>query len=162
MPRLTDIPMAPPTLLTTRDVAALLRVHPKHVYRLLKRGMPAVRVGDEWRYEREAVLGLAAQASRRVAQPAAVPAALLEQNPAPALVTNPAASSTPPPLLAANGDCAVELVLEALRDGGGRCWGSCSTIMRALPACSRQGKCSWGASTAATRHRPVPSGRVCI
>ncbi len=33
--------------LTTREVAELLRVHPKHVYRLRKRGLPAHRVGDE-------------------------------------------------------------------------------------------------------------------
>lgn len=45
-----------PSLLTTVEVAALLRVHPKHVYRLLKRGLPARRVGDEWRFDPEAVL----------------------------------------------------------------------------------------------------------
>lgn len=114
--------MTSPTLLTTRDVADLLRVHPKHVYRLLKRGLPAVRVGDEWRYEREAVLHWAAQASRQAAQPVAVVAAAAvaaepaapAQSPSPALVAGPA-----PPLLAANGDRAVELVLEALRDAGG-------------------------------------------
>ena len=42
-------------LLTTRDVAALLKVHPKHVYRLLKRGLPAHRVGDEWRFDEDEV-----------------------------------------------------------------------------------------------------------
>ena len=43
-------------LITTKEVAALLRVHPKHVYRLLKRGLPAHRVGDEWRYDEAEVL----------------------------------------------------------------------------------------------------------
>ncbi|MGH7439950.1 MAG: substrate-binding domain-containing protein [Polyangiaceae bacterium] len=46
-------------LLTTKEVAALLRVHPKHVYRLMRRGLPALRVGDEWRFDRERVLAWA-------------------------------------------------------------------------------------------------------
>jgi len=41
--------------LTTSEVAALLRVHPKHVYRLLHQGMPARRVGGQWRFSREAI-----------------------------------------------------------------------------------------------------------
>ncbi len=47
---------APGVLLTTAEVAALLRVHPKHVYRLLKKGLPARRVGSEWRFDRGDVL----------------------------------------------------------------------------------------------------------
>ncbi len=43
-------------LLTTSEVATLLRVHPKHVYRLLRRGLPARRVGGEWRFARDEVL----------------------------------------------------------------------------------------------------------
>jgi putative molybdopterin biosynthesis protein len=46
-------------LLTTKDVAALLRVHPKHVYRLMRRDLPALRVGDEWRFDRATVLSWA-------------------------------------------------------------------------------------------------------
>lgn len=38
--------------LTTQEVATLLRVHPKHVYRLLHQGMPARRVGGQWRFSR--------------------------------------------------------------------------------------------------------------
>lgn len=38
--------------LTTLEVATLLRVHPKHVYRLLHQGMPARRVGGQWRFSR--------------------------------------------------------------------------------------------------------------
>lgn len=41
--------------LTTPEVAALLRVHPKHVYRLLHQGMPARRVGGQWRFSRNAI-----------------------------------------------------------------------------------------------------------
>src|SRR4029077_4565312 len=44
------------TLITTSDVARLLRVHPKHVYRLLRVGLPAHRVGGEWRFLTAAVL----------------------------------------------------------------------------------------------------------
>ncbi len=43
-------------LLKTAEVAEVLRVHPKHVYRLLKRGLPARRVGAEWRFSRDDVL----------------------------------------------------------------------------------------------------------
>jgi excisionase family DNA binding protein len=47
---------SPDALLTTKDVAALLRVHPKHVYRLMRGGLPAHRVGGEWRYVTSEVL----------------------------------------------------------------------------------------------------------
>jgi excisionase family DNA binding protein len=36
--------------LTSKEAAALLRVHPKHIYRLLQRGLPAHRVGGQWRF----------------------------------------------------------------------------------------------------------------
>lgn len=36
--------------LTSKEAAAFLRVHPKHVYRLLRRGLPAQRVGGHWRF----------------------------------------------------------------------------------------------------------------
>ena len=36
--------------LTSKEAAALLRVHPKHIYRLLRRGLPAQRVGGQWRF----------------------------------------------------------------------------------------------------------------
>jgi excisionase family DNA binding protein len=88
-------------LITTREVAALLRVHPKHVYRLLKRGLPAHRVGDEWRFDEEEVR----RWSRERAGEAPLAAAAMP----------PAAA---PPLLAANGDVAVELLLEAAADEG--------------------------------------------
>lgn len=87
------------TLLTTREVAQLLRVHPKQVYRLLERGLPALRVGDEWRFERAQVLRWAGARAR-----------------SPVLSGDEALI---PALVAANGDCAVELLLSAVRWAGG-------------------------------------------
>jgi excisionase family DNA binding protein len=86
------------TLLRTDEVAALLRVHPKHVYRLLKKGLPARRVGGEWRFSREEVL---AWSGGREAGAGAAPAE--------------AALATPPALVAANGDLVVTTLL-ALAD----------------------------------------------
>jgi excisionase family DNA binding protein len=83
-----------PMLITTKEVAALLQVHPKHVYRLLKRGLPAHRVGDEWRFDEDEV--------RRWSR---------ERAGAPAREESAKPAGTPP-LLAANGDVAVELLLE--------------------------------------------------
>jgi excisionase family DNA binding protein len=88
-------------LLTTREVAALLKVHPKHVYRLLKRGLPAHRVGDEWRFDEDEVrrycrsLGAGAEAPHSDASPVPL--------------------QGPPPLLAGNGDVALELLLDEAR-----------------------------------------------
>ena len=45
--------------LTTIEVAAVLRVHPKHVYRLLRQGLPARRVGGQWRFSADEVLAWA-------------------------------------------------------------------------------------------------------
>jgi excisionase family DNA binding protein len=87
----------PDQLLTTVEVAEVLRVHPKHVYRLLKKGLPARRVGSEWRFSRDDVLawsggkGLEPQAEAALGVTVAHGGA---EEPAPALV-------------AANGDVAV-------------------------------------------------------
>jgi len=78
-------------LLTANEVAALLRVHPKHVYRLLRRGLPAKRAGGKWLFARDEVLAWA-EASGGSAPP-------------------PRPGSEPPPLVAANGDLAVELLM---------------------------------------------------
>lgn len=61
MPRAkTDLPSPLPDAnsewLTTIEVAGVLRVHPKHVYRLLHQGMPARRVGGQWRFSRDAIM----------------------------------------------------------------------------------------------------------
>jgi excisionase family DNA binding protein len=84
-------------LLTTKEVAALLRVHPKHVYRLMKRDLPSLRVGDEWRFNRDDVLRWAALGG----------------------AGGPRGSTSAiegcPSLLAANGDLVIEVLLEAVR-----------------------------------------------
>jgi excisionase family DNA binding protein len=85
-------------LLTTREVAALLKVHPKHVYRLLKRGLPAHRVGDEWRFDDEEV--------RRYCRTSGNEAATSRE------------AEEAPPLLAANGDLAILLLLDEARKRG--------------------------------------------
>jgi excisionase family DNA binding protein len=85
-------------LLTTKEVAALLKVHPKHVYRLLKRGLPAHRVGDEWRFDEDEVRRYSrARGQGEVAGDTGDPAEVT------------------PPLLAANGDVALELLLGEAR-----------------------------------------------
>lgn len=78
-------------LLTTKDVAALLRVHPKQVYRLMRRDLPALRVGDEWRFDRATVLSWAGAGG--VASSGAD------------------AAEAVPGLVAANGDVAVDELL---------------------------------------------------
>lgn len=86
-------------LLKSSEVAALLNVHPKHVYRLLRRGLPGRRVGGDWRFDRDEVLLW----SGKAATPAEVPAPLADASP-PAI----------PGLLAANGDIVIDLLLEQL------------------------------------------------
>jgi len=90
-------------LLTTNEAAALLGVHPKHMYRLLKRGLPARRVGDEWRYDETEVLAWT-RTGRVDVRPA---------DPAP----------LPPPLLAANGDLAVEALFHVCQEHSGPTFG---------------------------------------
>jgi putative molybdopterin biosynthesis protein len=86
----------PESLLTTDEVAELLRVHPKHVYRLLKRGLPARKVGGEWRFVADEVLAWSGGAA-----------------PEPPVVLGER-----PPLVAANGDVALEVLLD-LANGRG-------------------------------------------
>jgi putative molybdopterin biosynthesis protein len=89
--------MSPEALLRTDEVAALLRVHPKQVYRLLRRGLPGRRVGGEWRFSREDVLAWSGGGGPR------------------AEATEAAAGTRsdggPPSLVAANGDLAVMTLL---------------------------------------------------
>jgi excisionase family DNA binding protein len=45
-------------LLTTEEVMALLRVNTRTVYRLIRsKGIPAVRVGRQWRFRRSDLEG---------------------------------------------------------------------------------------------------------
>jgi putative molybdopterin biosynthesis protein len=93
------------TLLKSAEVADLLRVHPKQIYRLLDQGLPARRVGSEWRFLREEVL--AWSLSRRGVGLAA------EESPKTLPSTpEPSAGPAPPPLIAANGDVLVETLLD--------------------------------------------------
>lgn len=93
----------PDRMLTTDEVAELLRVHPKHVYRLLKKGLPARRVGAEWRFDRGEVLRWSGA-------------------PAPATAPEPqqggAFAGSTPAIVAANGDVAVLALLRLLARGG--------------------------------------------
>jgi excisionase family DNA binding protein len=79
-------------------MAQVLRVHPKHVYRLLRKGLPARRVGAEWRFSRDDVL--AWSGGRRV---------VAWDDPARAAAPHPEA---PPSLVAAAGDLAVLVLLQ--------------------------------------------------
>ena len=43
-------------IMTVREVADFLHVHPSTIYRLLRQGkLPAFRVGSDWRFSREAI-----------------------------------------------------------------------------------------------------------
>jgi excisionase family DNA binding protein len=85
------------TLLRTHEVAELLRVHPKHVYRLLKKGLPARRVGGEWRFSRNDVLAWSGGGETLSSSTSG---------------TSTLAESAPPSIVAANGDVVVRLLLE--------------------------------------------------
>ncbi|MBV9946977.1 MAG: helix-turn-helix transcriptional regulator [Myxococcales bacterium] len=91
--------------LTTSELARVLRVHPKHVYRLLRSGLPGHRIGGEWRFIAEEVRRWSAGRGRKRAEPLAD---------ADTGAVGPAA----PALLAANGDVAVELLLVRLSEAG--------------------------------------------
>lgn len=43
-------------IITVRELAAYLRVHPTTVYRLVRQEkLPSFRVGSDWRFDREAI-----------------------------------------------------------------------------------------------------------
>jgi putative molybdopterin biosynthesis protein len=103
--------MEPPSeepLLTTAEVAALLQIHPKQVYRLLRRGLPGRRLGGEWRFLRREVLAWMGQAGRD--EMAA------EVEPEAERTEVSSAGGAAPPFLAANGDVAVELLLAQVNE----------------------------------------------
>ncbi|HXX68926.1 MAG TPA: helix-turn-helix transcriptional regulator [Polyangiaceae bacterium] len=107
-------------LLTTSDVAQLLRVHPKHVYRLLRRGLPGLRVGGEWRFSSADVLRWSVAARATVARK---PTA---ERPTQAEGTQP----RPDTLVGANGDVAIELLMARLKDSGRPLFGYVQTDRR--------------------------------
>lgn len=48
--------MAKTKLLTARELAGYLRVHPSTIYRLLKnRELPGFKVGNDWRFDIETI-----------------------------------------------------------------------------------------------------------
>ena len=53
-------------LLTLKEVASLLRLSPQTVYKLLREGsLPAVKIGNQWRFDPEQVRSwIRAQAER--------------------------------------------------------------------------------------------------
>lgn len=105
-------------LLTTGEVAALLRVHPKHVYRLLRKGLPARRVGSEWRFDAGEVLQWSRPDARRApAQHDGAPVAS-GRTPGAGPPAAGAAARDAPPLVAANGDLVVLTLLRLLVENG--------------------------------------------
>lgn len=96
-----EVPPASAGLLKSVEVAALLSVHPKHVYRLLRRGLPGRRVGGDWRFDRDEVLQWAGARAKR---PEPAPPPIAARGPEPAA------------LLAANGDIVVDLLLEHVNE----------------------------------------------
>jgi len=44
-------------LMTVKEVAALLRVSPQTLYKMLEQGsIPALRIGTQWRFDRQRVM----------------------------------------------------------------------------------------------------------
>lgn len=49
-------PVIAPAVMTVREVAAYLRVHPTTIYRLLKQGqIPGFRIDTDWRFHIKAI-----------------------------------------------------------------------------------------------------------
>jgi excisionase family DNA binding protein len=94
--------MVPEAFLTSSEVAQLLRVHPKQIYRLLKKGLPARRVGSEWRFVRSDVLAWSGGGEREP-EPAEMPRL---------------GEFAPPPIVAVNGDVAVVVLLQLMGERG--------------------------------------------
>jgi excisionase family DNA binding protein len=69
-------------IMTVKEVAAYLRVHPTTIYRLLRQGMlPAFRVGADWRFRQTDIVawpreqsGAAAEKTSAGGHPARAPA----------------------------------------------------------------------------------------
>ncbi len=90
-------------LLRTPEVAELLQIHPKQVYRLVRQGLPGRRVGGEWRFLRREVVAWI----ERGGSGAASGERPVEEN-----------ADDAPPFLAANGDLAIELLLAMVNGKG--------------------------------------------
>ena len=103
-------------LLTTNEVAALLKVHPKNIYRLVRRGLPGRRLGGQWRYSEADVRAWVESGSptseAEVASELIAAAAAPARSPVAAITS----VSMPPSLVAANGDLVVEFLLAVLSE----------------------------------------------
>src|SRR5262245_11023296 len=124
-------------LLTTAEAAALLRVHPKQVYRLFARGLPHRRVGDEWRYDRDELLSWAGGAPRASD-----------------------AGARPPPVVASNGDVAVGVLLELASSGAGPAYGSALSDREGALAALRRRAVLAAGFHGAEFPAAVPEGRL--
>lgn len=103
----------PESLLTTAEVAELLQIHSKQVYRLVKQGLPGRRVGGDWRFVRREIMawvehGGSAVGAADEETPPPVSARMALPNASDALV---------PPFVAANGDLAIEQLLDRVNRG---------------------------------------------
>jgi excisionase family DNA binding protein len=90
-------------LLRTSEVAELLRIHPKQVYRLVRQGLPGRRVGGEWRFVRREVEAWVERGGSGATEPERVPEA---------------GPDDAEPFLAANGDLAIEILLAMVNGKG--------------------------------------------
>jgi excisionase family DNA binding protein len=115
----------PDRLLTTAEVAEVLRVHPKHVYRLLKQGLPARRVGAEWRFSSDEVLAWSSHRGRSAA-------------PEPRREGPLAGPDAPPSLVATTGDVAVLALLKLAASLGPPLIGFVQADLRAAAELLRQ------------------------
>ena len=61
--------MALENLLTVKEVASLLRVSAQTLYKMLEQGdIPAVKVGSQWRFDREKIKAWIEQQARESGQ----------------------------------------------------------------------------------------------
>ena len=61
--------MADDDILTVKELCELLRIHPSTAYRLLREGkIPSFRVGNEWRFRRDAIMRWTVQRSSAARQ----------------------------------------------------------------------------------------------
>ena len=53
-------------ILTPEQVASLLQIHPKTVYKLVRRGLlPGMKIGGVWRFSKSEILEMVASSGRR-------------------------------------------------------------------------------------------------